>query len=115
MENGFSIVVGGINFNPLNFISEVIEPDNIQNSNKDNYLEFNDYTEKKYPLDMVAEAIDILDIYQNYFQSFMHEATVEYRAINFLIDNQSESLDFNLTQIKLLNKLKFTISITIIN
>ena len=112
MRNGFNIVIGGNDFDALKFVSDRLEPQHIQDSGTDKFLEFNDFEEGEYSLDMIAEASDYLKIYYDYFKIFKHEPTVEYKTINFFIECSYESLYFDSEQINLLNDLGFTISFT---
>ena len=102
MRNGFNIIIGGLKFNPNEFISDRIKPQYIEIKNEDKFIEFHEYEEEKFTLDMISEAIDYLDIYEDYFIQFKDEKTVGYRIINFFIETDYESLDLDERQIEIL-------------
>ena len=114
MRNGFNIVIGGLKFNPNKFISDIIKPQYIEIENKDKFIEFHEYEEGKFTLDMISEAIDYLDIHEDYFLQFKDESTVEYRKINFFIETDFQSLYISEQQIEILHKHKFELSFTYI-
>ena len=62
---------------------------------------------------MIAEAIDLLEMYKNYFKQFIEDNSVESKTINFSVDTEYESLNIDKEQIKILNDLGFELSFDI--
>ena len=112
MRNGFNIIIGGKDFEPAKFITERLEPQHVQTTGEDRFLEFNDFEEGSYSLDMVAEAMGLLEIHRDYFATFKDEKTIEYKVINFFIEHEYWSLDLSMHQIDLLHELRFIICFT---
>ena len=109
MKNGYNIVIGGKGFKPEKFKSNILKPSAIINDPDNSFIEFNNYEDTEYSLDMVAEAIDTLEIYKSYFLTFMNDPNIEYKQVNFFIESDYENLDFTNKNIEILHELGFTI------
>jgi hypothetical protein len=124
MKVGFSIVVGGDAFDPEAAIAGCYcQPDVIArkgellpngNVSPDSFVEWGDWHEGTYPLDMVTEALDLLIGYKEEFSRICHSPGVEYRSLLFgQLGSNGDVFNFSADQVRLLDDLGFDITITV--
>ncbi|MCP5521881.1 MAG: hypothetical protein H7A46_10085 [Verrucomicrobiales bacterium] len=119
-QAGFTIVFGGPNFLPDDFLrSSTLEPSIVRQGDtladgslaRESWLEFSDIHEGTYPLDVAMEALDFL---QSHCQELIRLARfpgVVTRTLSFFGDADSCMMELDPTGIGLLHELSLHVSV----
>lgn len=119
-QSGFTIVLGGPDFDPEEFLrgstlelSIVHRGDKLRNGSlaDESWLEFADIREGTYPLDAAAEAVDFLQSRREEFLRLSRFPGVVTRTLNFFGDADSCMVEFAPTEIALFQELLLHVSI----
>ena len=122
MRTGWQIVVAGRGFDPTAFLeSSIIQPcsewdcEVEESGNRwiERGIEFTDWHQGPYPLDMATEAMDYIHSHFNEFRELCTLPGIDKRELNFFdtLDGHGGSFDFFAPWIKALAELQFQISI----
>src|SRR4051812_32517454 len=113
-RSGFTIVFGGPDFQPEEFLHESrLEPfivhrgDTLRRGGAaaESWLEFAELHDGTHPLDAATEALDFLRAYRDEFVRLSHFPGVVTRALNFFGNADSCSMEFEPADIALLHEL----------
>lgn len=119
-QSGFTIVFGGPDFQPEEFLRDSrLEPsivhrgDALRSGNPaaESWLEFDDIHNGTYPLDAANEALDFLQSHHDEFARLSRFHGVVTRTLNFFGDAASCSMELAPAHIALLHELSVHVSI----
>jgi hypothetical protein len=126
MLTGWEIVIAGRNFDPAAFLeTSIIQPTKIWEReveedgerHKQRGIEFSDWHEGAYRLDMVTEALDYLGTHRIEFQKLLSLPGIDDRCLNFVDTSCHRNLacvfDFTPERMSLLASLELSVSIVI--
>jgi hypothetical protein len=119
-QSGFTIVFGGPDFQPEQFLRDSrLEPSIIHRGDTllrgdvadESWLEFADVHDGTYPLDAATEALDFLQSHRDEFTRLSRSPGVVTRTLNFFGDADSCSMELEPADIALLHELSVHVSI----
>lgn len=119
-QSGFTIVFGGPDFAPQEFLrSCTLKPNIVHRGDRlrdgslaeESWLEFADIHEGTYPLDLATEALDFLQSYREELLRLARFPGVVTRTLNFFGDTNSCWIELEPAYIALLQELSLHVSI----
>ena len=119
-QSGFTIVFGGPDFQPEEFLrGSRLEPSIVRRGDTlrdgdladESWLEFADVHDGTYPLDAATEALDFLQSHHDEFVRLSRFPGVVTRTLNFFGNADSCSMDLEPADIALLHELSVHVSI----
>ena len=126
MTTGYNIIIGGREFEPNAAIyGTVLTPSVICEKGDDGFseeygrgafVEFSDFHDDPYPLDMMSEAMNFIRTHLRALYDVTHYENVEYRNLNFIDDARTGGL-FILPSddMAMLAALKLELNINVVN
>lgn len=130
MRTGWEIVIAGRGFDPSEFFKTAliqpsriwsdevvtqVEPEEKQRCGQKG-VEFSDFHDGPYPLDMATEALDYLMTHRDEFEKLCRLPGIEERRLNFIdtLEGHGGMFHFDPSWIVVLAELKFSINIDVL-